>query len=69
MQVPDGPSVGLDTENEKLPPYSVWYYIDELGRQLDSRRFRLMRFKGDRLNVRDEIDVARDTAVCAPLRR
>lgn len=62
MEAPDGSSVGRDAR-EALPPYFVRHYIVEFGPQLDSRRFRLMRFDGDQIHVQDEAGVARDAAV------
>lgn len=69
IEVPDGPSEVRDAQGEALPPYSLWHYIVELSRHLNSRRLRLMRFDEDRLQIEDEAGVARDAAVCALLRR
>lgn len=69
MEVPDGSSVGSDAQGEMLPPYSVWHYVVELGCQLVSRCFRLMRSDGDEPQVRNKAGVVRDTAVCAWLKR
>lgn len=69
IEVVDGSSVGRDGEGEALPPYSLWNYIVAFGRQLNSRRFRLMHFGSDRLKVREKNGMARDSAVCAWPRR
>lgn len=68
-EVPDGPSGGRDAESKALPPYFVSHYIAELGCQLDSRSFWLMRFDGNQLQPRDEAGLALDTGVCVWLRR
>lgn len=60
---------GRDAGIETLPPFSVWTYSIEDGRQLDSRQFRLMPINGNRPQVWDETGLSRDTAVRAWLSR